>query len=241
MKITYVTMFPENYESFLHSVQIERARNRGMLETAIVDIRDYAEGSYRHIDDSPCGGGAGMILRCEPVIKAIRHARSEKSTVIAMDPCGKPYSQKTAHELLQKEDIVFLAGHYEGFDARIYDETDMCISIGDYILSGGELASMIITDSIVRLLPGLIRRASTEEESFETNRLEYDQYTRPVDFEGKKVPDVLLSGNHAAIRRWRTASALEKTLRLRPDLIEKYPMNEEEKEILRHKKKEEHK
>ncbi len=233
MKLTYVTMFPENYDGFLETVQIKRARNKGILTTQIVDIRDYADGSFRHLDDSPCGGGAGMVMRCEPVIKAIRAASSDNSRIILMDPCGKPFTQKKAHELAELEDIVFVAGHYEGFDARVYDEADECISIGDYILTGGELASQVISDAIVRLLDGVIRKESLQEESFETMRLEYPQYTRPIEFEGKRVPDVLLSGNHAKINAWRKRKALERTMQYRKDLIEKYPLTDAEREILR--------
>ena len=211
-------MFPENYDGFLETVQIKRARNKGILTTQIVDIRDYADGSFRHLDDSPCGGGAGMVMRCEPVIKAIRAASSDNSRIILMDPCGKPFTQKKAHELAELEDIVFVAGHYEGFDARVYDEADECISIGDYILTGGELASQVISDAIVRLL--------------ETMRLEYPQYTRPIAFEGKRVPDVLLSGNHAKINAWRKRKALERTMQYRKDLIEKYPLTDEERKLL---------
>ena len=233
MKLTYVTMFPENYDGFLETVQIKRARNKGILTTQIVDIRDYADGSFRHLDDSPCGGGAGMVMRCEPVIKAIRAASSDNSRIILMDPCGKPFTQKKAHELAELEDIVFVAGHYEGFDARVYDEADECISIGDYILTGGELASQVISDAIVRLLDGVIRKESLQEESFETMRLEYPQYTRPIEFEGKRVPDVLLSGNHAKINAWRKRKALERTMQYRKDLIEKYPLTDAERELLR--------
>lgn len=232
MKLTYVTMFPENYDGFLETVQIKRARNKGILETKIVDIRNYADGSFRHLDDSPCGGGAGMVMRCEPVIKAIRAAKTDHSRVILMDPCGMPFTQEKAHALAKLDDIVFVAGHYEGFDARIYKEADECISIGDYILTGGELASQVITDAVVRLLDGVIRRESTVDESFETMRLEYPQYTRPIEFEGKRVPDVLLSGNHALINAWRKRMSLERTLHYRKDLIEKYPLTEEEKKLL---------
>lgn len=231
MKIQYVTMFPENYDSFLSSVLIARAQKKGIISFYVADIRDFADGSYRHIDDSVCGGGAGMVLRCEPVVKAIRSVKTKKSHVILMDPAGTVYSQKKAHELSEMEDLIFVCGHYEGFDARIYDEADEIISLGDFILSGGELASQIITDSIVRLKDGILRRASTEEESFEMPRLEYAQYTRPVDFEGKRVPEVLLSGNHEKIHEWRVLSALHRTMQYRPDLLAAYPMNEEEKKL----------
>lgn len=231
MKIQYVTMFPENFDSFLASVLMERARRKGVLETGIIDIRDYADGSYRHIDDDVYGGGAGMLLKCEPVIKAIHATRSEKSHVIFLDPAGTRFDQTKAHELCQYEDIVFVCGHYEGFDARIYEEADELISLGDFILSGGEWAAQVITDSIVRLQEGILREGSPEEESFEMHRLEYEQYTKPADYQGRKVPAVLLSGNHEKIRQWRVLSALLRTMQYRPDLLMKYPMNEEEKEL----------
>jgi tRNA (guanine37-N1)-methyltransferase len=231
MKIQYITMFPENFDSFRHSVLMERAERKGILTTAITDIRDFADGSYRHIDDSVCGGGAGMILKCEPVIKAIRSVRTAESHVVLLDPAGAVYDQKKAHALASYDDLVFVCGHYEGFDARIYDEADEMISLGDFILSGGEWAAIVISDSIVRLKEGILKDASTAEESFETPRLEYAQYTRPLDFEGKKVPDVLLSGNHEKIRQWRVLSALLRTMKYRPDLLEEHPMNEEEKKL----------
>lgn len=232
MKITFVTMFPENFSGFLETVIVRRARKKGILETAVTDIRDYAEGSFRHLDDSPCGGGAGMVMRCGPAIRAIRASRSSQSRVIMMDPGGVPYTQKKARELAECVDLVLVCGHYEGFDARIYEEADECISIGDYIMTGGELAAQVITDSVVRLLEGTIRQESTREESFETSRLEYPQYTRPVDFEGRKVPEVLLSGNHARIREWRILMSLRRTMKYRPDLIRAHPLTEEERTVL---------
>lgn len=232
MKITYVTMFPENFDGYLNTVIVKRARTKGILETAVTDIRDYAEGSFRHLDDSPCGGGPGMVMRCGPVIRAIRASRSEKSRVIMMDPAGAVFTQKKARELSGEEDLVFVCGHYEGFDARIYDEADECISIGDYIMTGGELASQVITDAVVRLLDGTIRQESTSEESFEMPRLEYPQYTRPIDFEGKKVPKVLLSGNHEKIRQWRILQSVLRTMRFRPDLLEACPLSKEERKLL---------
>lgn len=233
MKITYVTMFPENYVGFLDTVIVKRAREKKIADIRIVDIRDYSDGSFRHLDDSPCGGGAGMVMRCGPVIKAIRAAKHQHSKVILMDPIGQVYDQKKARELAQCEDLVFVCGHYEGFDARIYDEADECISLGDFILTGGELALQVMTDSILRLQEGTIRQESTIEESFEIERLEYPQYTRPIDFEGRKVPEVLLSGNHKNIQEWRTAKAAQRTLQYRPDLIERRPLTEEEKKCIK--------
>ena len=232
MKIQVLTIFPELFDSFLKAPLTARAVARGSLDLRIIDIKDYAEGSFRHIDDSPYGGGAGMILKCQPVLDALHAAESPDSWRILLSPSGKPYDQKHAHELLQKEDLILIAGHYEGFDARIEEEADEEISTGDYILSGGELPAMTIMDSLIRLLDGTIREASTEDESFEDGLLEYPQYTKPRVYEGKQVPDVLLSGNHEAIRRWKLKESLRRTMERRPDLLKDRDLTEEEKELM---------
>lgn len=232
-QITVLTMFPEYFDSFLNGVLVQRARTKGICQIRVVDIRDYAEGSYRHLDDSPCGGGPGMIMKCEPVIAALRANKTEQTRSYIMDPGGQTLSQKLVHDLSKEDDLLLLAGHYEGLDERIYEECDGCLSIGDYILSGGELAAQVIIDSIIRLQEGVLANDSTVEESFETDRLEYPQYTRPVDFEGRKVPDVLLSGNHAMIENWRLAKAYLRTEQMRPDLIAKNPMTKAEEKALR--------
>ena len=233
MEITILTMFPETYEGFLKMPLIKRAAEKGIAEIRIVDIREFAEGSFRRIDDSPYGGGAGMIMRYPPVFKALESVRTENSTVILTSPAGETYRQETAHALAEEEQIILIAGHYEGIDARILDHTDRIFSLGDYILSGGELATQIIADSVIRLLPGIIRSESTAEESFENGLLEYPQYTRPAEYNGKKVPEVLLGGNHEAIRRYRLEESLRLTLQARPDLLEGRECTEEEKEILK--------
>lgn len=232
-QITVLTMFPEYFDSFLNGVLVQRARTKGICHIRVVDIRDYADGSYRHLDDSPCGGGPGMIMKCEPVIAALRANKTEQTRSYIMDPGGQTLSQKLVHDLSKEDDLLLLAGHYEGLDERIYEECDGCLSIGDYILSGGELAAQVIIDSIIRLQEGVLANDSTVEESFETDRLEYPQYTRPVDFEGRKVPDVLLSGNHAMIENWRLAKAYLRTEQMRPDLIAKKPMTKAEEKALR--------
>lgn len=232
-QITVLTMFPEYFESFLNGVLVQRAKTKGICQIRVVDIRDYADGSYRHLDDSPCGGGPGMIMKCEPVIAALRANKTEQTRSYIMDPGGQTLSQKLVHALSKEDDLLLLAGHYEGLDERIYEECDGCLSIGDYILSGGELAAQVIIDSIIRLQEGVLANDSTVEESFETDRLEYPQYTRPVDFEGRKVPDVLLSGNHAMIENWRLAKAYLRTAQMRPDLIAKKPMTKAEEKALR--------
>ena len=222
MKITILSVVPEMLSSLQASPIVQHAMQKGILELEIVDIKEYADGSFRHIDDSPFGGGAGMIMRCEPVYRAYRSVCSNGCHTIIPTPAGIPYTQKKAHELCGYEHLVLIAGHYEGLDERIFDLADERICMGDYIVSGGEYACMSITDSIVRLLPGVIRKESAEEESFENGLLEYSQDTRPAEFEGKRVPDVLRSGNHGAIAQFRHEDALKKTAQYRPDLLEKY-------------------
>ena len=228
MKITILTMCPELFESFRASHLISRADSSGTLELEIIDFREYAQGSFRKIDDSPYGGGRGMIIRCQPVIDALESVKSSKSHTVILSPKGTPFRQEAARVLAEYEHLILICGHYEGFDARIYPYADEMVSIGDYILSGGEIPAMAVTDAIVRLLKGNLRDGSADEESFETGMLEYPQYTRPVEFRGEKVPDVLLSGDHEAIRRWRMEQALELTRKYRPDLCcDNSPVNDD--------------
>ena len=220
MRISILTICPEIFGSFLKSPLISRGEREGKQKTEIVDIRDFADGCFRKVDDSPYGGGAGMILRMEPVLKAISSVRTENSYIAALTPAGCRYDQKKARELSRKEHLILLCGHYEGIDERIYSYTDELISIGDYVLTGGELPAMVIADSVLRLCEGGIRRESLREESFDRDLLEYPQYTRPAVFEGLSVPEVLLSGNHEAIRKWREQEALRLTRERRPDLLD---------------------
>ena len=219
MKITILTICPEQFGDFQKTPLISRAVNAGLLELSIIDIRDYAPGSFRHVDDSPYGGGAGMILRCQPVLDALEAVRTPLSHVAILAPIGKPYVQADAHRLAAMEELVLICGHYEGMDARIYPYADEILSIGDYILTGGELPAMVICDSLMRLVEGSMKKESTVEESFEEGLLEYPQYTRPADYKGQKVPEVLLSGDHEAIRKWRQEEALRVTKERRPDLL----------------------
>lgn len=232
MNITVLTIFPEVFESFLKMPLIERAIKKGIADIKVVDIKPYAGGSFRHIDDSPAGGGNGMILRVDTTLRAVDANRREKSRVILLSPKGEVYSQKKARELSKEEDIVLICGHYEGVDRRVENHVDDMISIGDYVLSGGEMAAEVIVDSIIRLLDGVIRDGATEDESHENILLEYPQYTKPVDYNGERIPDILLSGNHGAIEKWKHMEALKDTKRLRPDLFERYPLTEEEKKAL---------
>ena len=232
MRISILTIFPEVFESFMKMPLVKRAVEKGIATINVVDIKPYAGGSFRHIDDSPAGGGPGMILKVDTTMRAVEANRTEKSRVILLSPKGEVFSQKKARELSKQEDIVLICGHYEGIDRRVENLVDEMVSIGDYVLSGGEIAAEVIVDSIVRLLDGIIRDGATEEESHENILLEYPQYTKPVDYKGEKIPSILLSGNHGAIEKWRHFEALKDTKRLRPDLFEKYSLTEEEKKAL---------
>lgn len=241
MKISVLTIFPESFESFLATPVVARALSKGLVEIEVIDIKNYAHGSFRHIDDSPFGGGAGMVMRCQPVLDALNDVREREPSgdvcAVAMTPAGKPYDQQTARRFSGLPHVVLLCGHYEGMDARIFGSIDEEISMGDYILTGGELPAMTVIDSVVRLLPGALRGASTEEESFEDGLLEYPQYTQPRVYEGAAVPDVLLSGDHGRIRRYRRREALRLTRERRPDLLEQYiadgKLTKEEEELLK--------
>ena len=241
MRISVLTIMPDLFGSFLSGPVLSRAVKNGALEVEIIDIRDFAAGSFRHIDDSPFGGGPGMVMRCQPVLDALRSCRAgvetssgpvlETRTVI-LSPAGDPYTQKKAHEYAGLGHLILICGHYEGMDARIISHSDEQISIGDYILTGGEPAAQVIMDSVARLLPGSLREGSTREESFENGLLEYPQYTQPAVFDGEAVPDVLRSGNHERIRKWRLQQSLLLTRERRPDLFAAYQLTEEEKALL---------
>ena len=252
MKITILTMFPQMFDSFREGPVVQRAIRKGSLELSIIDIKEFAPGSFRHIDDSPFGGGAGMVMRCQPVLDALRSVRgsaesgsaesgsavSSRSTIVAaLSPAGRQFTQKQAHRLSELDHLILICGHYEGMDERIYRHVDEEISIGDYVLTGGEIAAMAVSDAVIRLLPGALRSESTSEESFENGLLEYPQYTQPAVYEGEAVPEVLLSGNHARIRRWRLKESLRRTLERRPDLLEGRQFTEEEIALLEEIKK----
>ena len=221
MKITILTICPEQFESFIKTPLVSRSIRAGLLKLDIVDMRNYAPGSFRKVDDSPYGGGAGMVLRYQPVADALKHVSGEGSHSVILSPIGKPFVQRDAHRLSKMDDLVFICGHFEGFDERIYGECDEILSIGDYILCGGELPAMVVTESILRLVEGSMKKESVSEESFEQRLLEYPQYTRPEEIEGKRVPPILLSGNHEAIEAWRRERSLETTKKLRPELLRK--------------------
>ncbi len=220
------------FDSLNQSI-VGKAQEKGLLELHTHDFRGNADNKQRHVDDMPYGGGQGMLLMPQPIYDTMEKIPHEKARVILLDPAGKRYTQKMAEELAQEEHLIFICGHYEGYDERIKDLVTDEISLGDFVLTGGEVAATVIVDSVVRLLPGALgKAASHEDDSFSSGLLEYPQYTRPEDFRGKKVPSVLMSGHHENIRKWRLTESLKKTLERRPDLLEQYEANEEEQQIL---------
>lgn len=249
MKITIITLFPEMFAGFLHESIVKRAQEKGLVTIQFVNPRDFTHDVHRTVDDRPYGGGAGMLLMAEPMVQAIRSVTSPSSRVLSMSPRGVPYNQQKARQLSACEELILVAAHYEGMDERVMTEIDEEISLGDYVLTGGELACAVIVDSVTRLVPGVLKKEeATDIESFfevsidelekvvgqvdevvkarqmgrETVQLlEYSHYTRPQEFEGHVVPDVLMSGNHASIRKWQIQQAFHITRERRPDLFTK--------------------
>lgn len=233
MKITVLTLFPKMYEGILNSSIIKRILDKGLAEIYLVDIRDYSEDKHRHVDDTPYGGMAGMLMKVDVVHRALKANSVEDSYVMMTSPKAKPLTQKDLENFAKMKDIVIVCGHYEGIDARFEKYIDQSVSIGDYILTGGELASMVIIDGILRLLDEGISSDSLKEESYNNDLLEYPQYTRPYEYDGVKVPDVLASGNHEKIRQYNLKQSLKETLLYRPDLIEKHSFTKEEAKLLK--------
>ena len=240
MRIDMITLFPEMFAGPFGASITKRAVEKGILDIHFTNFRDYSFDKHRHVDDSPFGGGAGMVLKPEPMYRAVRAVleetamRAASRRVLIMDPAGPVFTQAKAKELASYEQLVFICGHYEGFDARIYPLANEAISIGDFVLTGGELPAMVITDAVSRMLPGVLGDAeSAPTDSFYDGLLGYPQYTRPREFEGQSVPDVLISGDHAKIRQWRREQALLATKKWRPDLLEKAEMTEKERAWLR--------
>lgn len=221
MKIDILTLFPTMFEGFLKESIIGRAIADNKVIINIHNIRDYSKNPHKKVDDYGFGGGQGMVLMPQPIFDAVENLREEESFIILMTPQGIPYKQNLAYEYVNKKHIIIICGHYEGFDERIRTLADVEISLGDFILTGGEIASMAITDSIVRLIDGVINRESHLKESFNDNLLDYPVYTHPVDYKGMKVPEVLLSGHHKNINQWRLEESIKRTKARRPDLIEK--------------------
>jgi tRNA (guanine37-N1)-methyltransferase len=219
LEIDVVCLFPGMLEGPLSESIPGRTRERGLAEIRLHDLREWGLGRHRSVDDAPYGGGAGMVLRPEPVAAALDALRRPDTTAILLDPGGEVFAQARAADLAGRTHLVLVCPRYEGIDERIRDLVDLELSIGDYVLTGGELAALVVIDAVTRLLPGAIDDASTVEESFSAGLLEYPQYTRPADFRGRTVPDILVSGNHEAVRRWRHAAAVERTRARRPDLL----------------------
>ena len=219
MKIDVLTLFPESIEGFINESIIKRAIKSGKVEINLINFRRYSPLNNNQVDDTPYGGGAGMVLRCEPIFNCLDEIKTDDSYVILLTPEGRTYNQSIAKELTNKKHLILICGHYEGFDERIKTLVDEEISIGDFILTGGELVASAIIDSVVRLIDGVITKDSLESESFNDNLLDYPTYTKPAEYRGLKVPDVLISGNHELINKWREEKRIEKTKEKRPDLL----------------------
>ncbi len=232
MRIDILTLFPAMVEGPLSESIPRRIRDEGLADIAVHDLRTWGLGRHRSVDDAPYGGGAGMVLRPEPVAAALDVLRGPTSTAILMDPAGAVFTHDRAVDLSGREHLILVCPRYEGVDDRVRDLVDLELSIGDYVLSGGELAALVIIDAVIRLLPGAIDPESTAEESFADGLLEYPQYTRPAVFRGARVPDVLVGGDHAAVRRWRLEASLRRTLERRPDLLERRLLRPEERRIV---------
>ena len=233
MRITILTLFPEMFEGFTTNSIMKRALGKGVAEIKVVNIRDYTKDKYGRTDTPPIGGGAGLIEKCQPIVDALRANKKESSHVVLLSPRGKTYDQKTAETYAKLDDLVLICGHYEGIDERVNAYVDELISIGDYVLTGGEIPAMGIADSVIRLLDGAITKESLTDESFNNGVLEYPQYTEPYDFEGQLVPDILYSGNHTAIEKWRRKQALLLTKKHRPDLFNKLTLSKQDLKLLK--------
>ena len=231
MKIDILTLFPEMFAPLEHSI-VGKAKEKGLLDIRYHNFREHAE-KARHVDDEPYGGGQGMLLRAQPIYDTIEKIDAKNPRVILLDPAGRRFDQAFAEELAREEELIFICGHYEGYDERIKTLVTDEVSLGDFVLTGGELAAMTMVDATVRLIPEVIgKEASHQDDSFSSGLLEYPQYTRPYDFRGMTVPDVLMSGHHENIRKWRLYESLKKTYQRRPDLLKNYTFSDEERTIL---------
>lgn len=232
MKFDVLTLFPEMFETLNQSI-LGKAQEKNLIDINLINIRDFSKDKHKKVDDTPYGGGAGMVMRADIVYDAYQSVKTPKTKLIYLTPQGKTLNQKKVEELSKEEHLVLLCGHYEGIDQRVIDKiVDEEISIGDYVLTGGEIPAMVLIDSVSRYIEGVIKNDSTKEESFSQGLLEYPQYTRPEIFQGEKVPEILLSGHHQKIDKWRKEQAIKITLEKRPDLIKKYNFSQDEKKIL---------
>ncbi len=238
MNFVVLTLFKDMVESAMNTSIMGRAIEKGLIDLNVIDIRDYACNKHNRVDDYPYGGGAGMVMQAEPVYKACEAARQffkKPGKLIYLSPIGRTFTQEVAKELAQEENMIFLYGHYEGIDERVLEmEVDDYISLGDFVLTGGELPAICIMDAVSRLVPGVLNNDdSASDESFDGHTLEYPQYTRPEEFMGKRVPDVLLSGHHANIERWRREQSLLRTIERRPDLMDKVELDKKDRKFLK--------
>ena len=232
MKFDVLTLCPEMFETLNQSI-LGKAQEKNLIDINLINIRDFSKDKHKKVDDTPYGGGAGMVMRADIVHDAYQSVKTPKTKLIYLTPQGKTLNQKKVEELSKEEHLVLLCGHYEGIDQRVIDKiVDEEISIGDYVLTGGEIPAMVLIDSVSRYIEGVIKNDSTKEESFSQGLLEYPQYTRPEIFQGEKVPEILLSGHHQKIDKWRKEQAIKITLEKRPDLIKKYNFSQDEKKIL---------
>lgn len=226
MTIDIVTIFPDFFKPFIETSMIRKARERGYVTIHLRDLRDYTKDRHKKVDDTPYGGGAGMVLTFQPLYDAIRALRHEHSKVILLTPQGRLFDQERATKLSKTEHIILISGHYEGFDARIEDYVDLELSIGNFVLTGGEIPAMAVADAIIRLVPGVLHDESRETDSLQKRLLKHPQYTKPASYLGHDVPDVLLSGNHGLIETWRKRKSVERTLEKRPDLLEHFDFDD---------------
>lgn len=228
MKISILTLFPEYFEGMMKTSILSRAIDKGLIEVELVNFRDFTQSKHGHVDDTPYGGGAGMVLMCQPVLDALESVRTPNSVVALLSPQGSRFSHEKALELSKLEHLILICGHYEGFDERIRAHADIQLSLGDFVLTGGEPAAAAICDAIFRLVDGVIKKDSSSDDSFYNGLLEYPQYTKPAVYDGQEVPEVLLSGHHANIQKWRRQQALKNTLLHRPDLLEKADLSRQD-------------
>lgn len=232
MKITILTLFPEMFEGFLNTSIIKKARLKELVEFELVDIRSFTTNKHNRVDDYPFGGGQGLVMAVQPIADALKSVKKDTSKVMMASASGTTINQAKVRKLAEEEHLILLCGHYEGIDQRVMKLVDEEFSIGDYILTGGELPSMVLADAITRLLEGVIKEDSHLDESFENGLLEYPHYTRPEEYEGEAIPEVLKSGHHEKIRRFRLKESLRKTWTVRPDLFKNYELNKEETDLL---------
>lgn len=233
MKIDIVTIFPEFFDAFLNTSIIKRAIEAKLIDIKLHQLRDYSHNKHKKIDDTPYGGGAGMLMQFPPFYDVIHQLKTEKTLIIMLSPQGKLFNQQTAIQLANCEHLILLCGHYEGIDARVEALIDLELSIGDYVLTGGEIPAMIVADTVSRLIPGVIHEDSAGEDSLQKGWLKYPQYTKPETYKGYTVPEVLISGNHQLIEAWRRQTSIENTVLKRPDLITKINLSEVEKKVLK--------